>query len=97
MSMSQGIRHLLFAWLFLLAQAGALAHGVGHFPDQAPADEPACEQCLAFAPLGAGVASAPPAWFPPAHVISFDATVPVASPIAFQPTYRSRAPPSLNR
>ena len=94
---TQKIRHLLLALLLLLAQAGALAHGIGHFLDQTPADEPACEQCLAFAPLSAGVASSPPTWAPPAHVISFDAAVPAASPIGFQPTYRSRAPPSLNR
>lgn len=95
--MAQKIRHLLLALLFLLAQAGALAHGIGHFLDQSPVDEPACEQCLAFAPLGAGVASTPPAWFPPVHAIAFDAAVAAASPIGFQPTYRSRAPPSLNR
>ncbi|MDP2432087.1 MAG: hypothetical protein Q8O33_08650 [Pseudomonadota bacterium] len=81
--------------LFLLfAQAGALAHGVKHVPDQFHGDEPACDLCLAYAPMGAGVASTPLPWVAPTATISFDAAVPAASPTGFRPGYQSRAPPA---
>lgn len=95
------IRRLVLVLLFLLAQAGALAHGIGHSShhhadDQDGADhEPVCELCLAFAPVGAGMASAPPAWLPPASIPLFDVVVPAAWPTAFQASYRNRGPPRL--
>jgi len=86
----------LFLALFLLfAQAGALAHGVTHIPDQTSGDEPVCEQCLAFASVGAGPASTPLAWFAPTQTLPFDVIVPAASPTGFQPNYQSRAPPRI--
>jgi len=91
------IMALLLALLLLLAEAGALAHGYTHLPDQTSGDEPVCALCLAFAALGAGAASAPPTWSAPAATFSFDALIPLASPTAFRPTYQSRAPPSPNR
>jgi len=91
------LRRLLLVLFLLLAQAGALAHGYTHAPDQAPGDEPVCEQCLAYAPMGAGAASTPSAWIAPAATVSFDAAVPAASPTGFRPGYQSRAPPRLHR
>jgi|OpeIllAssembly_1097287.scaffolds.fasta_scaffold604504_2 hypothetical protein len=93
----RAIRHWLLALFFLLAQAGALAHGVTHFPDQSNGHEPVCEQCLAFSSVGAGAASAPLLWSAPAQFTCFAATVPAASPACFQPCYQSRAPPSQSR
>lgn len=90
-------RALLLALFFLLAQVGTLAHGVTHILDQAGGDEPVCEQCLAFAPMGAGAASTVPTWSLPAQTALFDAVVPAASPLAFRPGYQSRAPPSPDR
>lgn len=89
------LRALLLALFFLFAQAGALAHGVTHILDQAGGHEPVCEQCLAFAPMGAGAASSPLAWSPPAPTFFFAAAVPAASPAGFQPVYQSRAPPRV--
>jgi len=91
------MRHLLLIVLFLLAQAGALVHGAAHLPEQIPGDEPVCELCLAYAPMGAGVASTPLVWSTTTHVNSFDVAVPAASPIGFQPIYQSRAPPRLHK
>lgn len=91
------MRILLLLALFLLAQAGALAHGVKHVPEQFHGDEPVCDLCLAYAPMGAGLASTAPAWSPPAQAIAFDGHVPRASPTAFRVFYRSRAPPSPDR
>lgn len=99
--MSRGIQHLLFALLFLLTQAGALAHGIGHFSDRHAHDdngsehEPVCELCLAFAPVGAGMAGTPLALAPPESVPHFDVAVPAASPTVFQTSYRNRGPPRL--
>jgi len=91
------LRRLLLVLFLLLAQAGALAHGYTHAPDQTPGDEPVCEQCLAYAPMGAGAASTPSAWVAPAATVSFAAAVPAASPTGFRPGYQSRAPPRLHR
>lgn len=83
----------LLALLLLLAQAGALAHGVSHLPDQFNGDEPACDLCLAYAPIGAGVANTPPTWSPPAQNLTFDAVTLTTPDTGFRPSYRSRAPP----
>jgi len=87
------LRRLLLVLFLLLAQAGALAHGYTHAPDQTPGDEPVCEQCLAYAPMGAGAASTPPTWPPPAQGLIFDAVAPTPPDTGFRPSYRSRAPP----
>ncbi len=88
-------RALLLALFFLLAQVGALAHGITHILDQAGGDEPVCEQCLAYAPMGAGAASTPLPWVAPTTSFSFDAAVPASSPTGFRPSYQSRAPPRV--
>ena len=49
---------LLLGLLLLLAQAGFLAHHLSHSLEHAHLDDPACETCLAFAPLGGTLASA---------------------------------------
>lgn len=95
--MSRALRHCLLAILFLLAQAGALVHGYTHFPDQTTGDEPVCEQCLAYAPMGAGVSSTPQTWSAPTQTTPSDEAVPAASPAVFQALYQSRAPPRLHR
>lgn len=92
--MHYAFRHLLLVALFLLAQAGALAHGLGHALDQAQPHEPVCEQCLAYAPMGAGAASTLPAWSAPASTPAFDTPFTAPSPTGFRPIYQSRAPPS---
>lgn len=95
------VRRCLLVLLFLLAQAGTLAHGIGHFSDRHTHDddgadhEPVCELCLAFAPMGAGMASVPPVWTPPESIPLFDAAVPAASPSVFQTACRNRGPPRL--
>lgn len=89
------IRRLLLVLLFLLAQAGALAHGIGHGvgqPDQGLGHE-ACALCLAYVPLGVGVASTPPVWAPPAAVCPSQAPLPAAVFTACPRPYLSRAPP----
>jgi hypothetical protein len=90
------IRRLLLLFLFLFAQAGALAHGIGHatgHEDQGLDHRAACELCVAYAPLGAGVASAAFAWAPPAADFSFPAVPATPAAFAFRPLYLSRAPP----
>lgn len=86
-------RHLLLIFLFLFAQVGALAHGISHLHDQALDDEPVCEQCQAYAPIGAAAASTPLAWSAPAEAIAFEATIPAVLIPRFQSGYQSRAPP----
>ena len=95
--MARALKHFLLAILFLLAQAGALAHGFTHVPDQTSGNEPVCEQCLAYAPMGAGQASTPQTWSTPTQSIPCDEAVPAASPTGFRPSYQSRAPPRLHR
>jgi hypothetical protein len=95
--MLRALRYGLLALFFLLAQAGALAHGIGHGIDVDLGDGPACEQCMAYAPMGAGAASSPPAWSAPAQLLSFHAAVPAASFSRFQACYQSRAPPRPHR
>lgn len=85
----------LLGLLLLLAQAGYLTHSLTHTLEHGRADDPACERCLAFAPLGGALASSPPSIDVfsqpgprvaklPRHVIQ----------IAGVPPYLSRAPPS---
>jgi MFS-type transporter involved in bile tolerance (Atg22 family) len=89
------LRLLLLALFLLLVQTGALTHGVSHILDQHHADDPVCEQCLAFAAVGAGLASTPLKWTPPTQNFSFDILVPPAPPSVFRPLYQSRAPPRV--
>jgi hypothetical protein len=83
----------LLAWAFVFVQALAWAHGVEHATEPEHLGDPRCEQCLAFAPLGAGFASTAPAWSPPPTAQTFPIAVPAPSPVGFRPGYLSRAPP----
>lgn len=89
---------LLPVLLFLLVQTGALLHVYLHglHPHEGDYDAPACEQCLAFATLGAALPGALPLWLPPQPSFSCDAPAPAASPCGFRPTYQSRAPPRFS-
>jgi len=87
------IKHALLVVLFLLAQFGALAHGVKHALEPAHDAETVCELCLAYTPLGAGIVGSLPAWQAPMFAPVFNASIPLASPAAFRATYQSRAPP----
>ena len=87
------LRLWLLALLLLVAQAGALGHGVSHLPDPFHDDEPACDLCLAYAPVGAGFVSTPPVWSPPAQYLSCETVTPTSPATGFRPSYRSRAPP----
>lgn len=89
------MRHLLLVFLFVFAQAGALAHALSHHPAQTSGDEPVCEQCLAFAPMAAAAASTPLAWSAPASHVTFEIAFPASFHSSFQPLYQSRAPPRL--
>ncbi len=94
--MAAMLRRLLLVFLFLLAQAGALAHGLSHVDGHGHEGldhQPACELCVAYAPLGAGMASTPPAWAPPAVDFHFQAAAPAAALPIFRSLYLSRAPP----
>ncbi len=85
---------LLLVLLFLFAQMGALAHGFSHVPDQAGGDEPVCELCLAYAPLGAAAAVGKlPPGSAPLVFLPATAVVVAVSPRGFRAIYRSRAPP----
>ena len=95
--MRRTIRHWLLALLFLLAQAGALAHGYTHLPEPGNGHEPVCEQCLAFSTVGAAAASTPALWSAPAQSVPCAVAVATASPSSFQRAYRSRAPPPQPR
>lgn len=91
--MGSAIRHLLLVVLLLLTQAAALTHGVSHLPDQMHDDEPVCEQCLAYAPISAGLLSEWPNWHVETRTPVFERPVPVATPTVFRAIYQSRAPP----
>ncbi len=86
-------RYLLLLALFLFTQAGALAHELGHALDQAQPDEAVCQQCLAYAPMGAGVASSSPVWQVQVLRVDFETPPSTDYRAGFRPTYRSRAPP----
>lgn len=90
------IRRLVLVLLFLLAQAGGLAHGIGHgggHEDEGLGHKAACELCMAYAPLGAGVASPPVVWTPPPSDVRFHVVPPTATSFSFRPQYLCRAPP----
>ena len=90
--MYHALRTLLLL-LFLFVQIGGLVHGVQHALEPADNDEPMCELCLAYTPLGAGIVGSLPTWQATMPVPAVPAPLPVASPAAFRATYQSRAPP----
>jgi hypothetical protein len=86
----------LLALFMLFAQAGALAHGVSHLGSHdhdAPGGDPVCEQCLVYAPLGAGALSHPLLWQAPVATYLISTPPVVTSTFGFRATYQSRAPP----
>ena len=91
--MRHAIKHALLVVLFLLAQFGALVHGVEHVLEPGHEEVPACELCIAYNPLGAGIVGSLPAWQAADLAPAFEAPIPVASPAPFRATYQSRAPP----
>jgi hypothetical protein len=88
-------RHVLLTVLLLLAQTGALTHGVEHL--RFDADTPAshsCSLCIATQGLDAAPVSTPPAialpvtdFAPPASVVAAAFDTPAVTP-------RARAPPA---
>lgn len=89
------LRHALFALLLLLAQSGALTHGVEHL--RIDADAPAshgCTLCIAAHGLDAPLAAATPGIAPSTADFSQPASlaVPVFAAAAISP--RARAPPA---
>jgi hypothetical protein len=84
---------LLLAALFLFVQFAAQAHGVEHVLEPAHEEVPACELCIAYNPLGAGIVGSLPDWHAPMLGFVFNAQIPRTSPVAFRATYQSRAPP----
>ncbi|MEO1767359.1 hypothetical protein [Thiobacter aerophilum] len=92
---------LLLAAALLFAQQGGFVHALSHLHgSRAPAEKqlphsPACEQCVAHAPLGAGL-TPQPLLFAPASPVPLAVPAPAQgfSPRFFTAT-RSRAPPVL--
>jgi len=85
----------LLGLLLLLAQAGALAHGLEHGFEHAHHDDPACERCLAFAPLGGAMASSTQSIDVFSQPGPLEAKLPRhVTQMAGVPPYLSRAPPS---
>lgn len=85
----------LLGLLLLLAQAGFLTHGLTHALDNGHIDDPACEACLAYAPMGGALVSVP------LDIEVFSRPGPLEAKPLRQPLsvagplpYRSRAPPS---
>lgn len=90
------LRRLFLVFLFLLVQAGALAHGLGHATwhgHEGLDHERVCALCLAFSHVGTGMAGALPAWGAPAAAFHFHAAEPAAAFFSFRSLYLSRAPP----
>ncbi len=86
---------LLLGLALLLAQAGALAHGLSHGLDHGHLDDPACDSCLAFAPLGTALASSTHSIDAFSQPGPLEAKLPRhVTQIAGVPPYLSRAPPS---
>lgn len=89
------LRHALFALLLLLAQSGALTHGVEHL--RVDADAPAshsCTLCIAAHALDAPLAAATPDLALPTADFARPAIL-VATPFAATPLApRARAPPA---
>lgn len=61
---SRWLLHLAFAFVLLFAQQGAATHALAHLAEYAAQEKhlphsPACEQCVAYAGIGAAPASAP--------------------------------------
>lgn len=90
------LRHALFAFLLLLAQSGALTHGVEHLrvDGDAPASH-SCSYCVAAQGLDVPLAATPEnvalsaaGFAPPAGAV-------LALHFAAAPAPRARAPPEL--
>lgn len=88
-------RHLLFAFLLLLAQTGALTHGVEHL--RSDADAPAshsCSLCIAAQGLDAPLASTAPDIVGSAADFALPAGLVIAALAAPAVAPRARAPPA---
>ena len=88
------LRHLLFAILLLLAQSGALTHGVEHLRIDADAPNHTCAQCLAAQGFDTALISLAPALAVSVATFSLPASVVVPSYSSAAPAPRARAPPT---
>lgn len=99
--LQRAILAVTFAFLLVLGQQGAAVHAISHLAeaesqqqDQAP-HSPACDECVVYAGLASGMASAefhfaaPPQAFVPYPQLRVVSTCAARSP------YAARAPPLL--
>jgi len=89
------LRHALFAFLLLLAQSGALTHGVEHL--RVDADNPAshsCAHCIAAQGLDTALVSTASAIAPSTADFSLPARLAVPAFTAAAVSPRARAPPT---
>lgn len=97
--------HIAFAFLLLVSQQLGMAHAVSHLSQdsrsgsvqkkQLPA-ELQCDQCLAFAAIGAGLTSSPPSLPQFLAPRETSVEVPLAKELPAAPrAFDSRAPPVL--
>lgn len=112
MNIRRPIVHVLLSLLLVLSQLMAITHGVTHLsasrpgavaassgatPDTVPALDRGCEQCLAFAQIGAaldtGFYSFP---VERVHAVAQAVVAPLAECQRHVCVFRSRAPPALS-
>lgn len=95
------LKPALIAFFLLLAQQAGWTHAASHLAgERAPVEKQlppskACAECVAYAPLAAGLCAKPVTLALPAAA---PVRVPAASPLVSPrrtPVFRSRAPPSL--
>ena len=99
--MQRLLSSILLAAALVFAQAGVLTHALQHLngrpaaPEkQLPADK-VCEQCVAQAPLGAGLTAKSPVLLVAAEVGVSAAPIEESFPFRFLPIPQARAPPAV--
>jgi len=98
------VLHVWLALLLLFAQQGAVLHALSHVPGPAPTqsqpDQPlphsqACDKCVVYGQLGAGVAATPLVIFGQHAAVALAAALPAIHFASTLRAYFSRAPPRL--
>lgn len=98
------ILHVWLALLLLFAQQGALLHALSHVPGPLPAQSQpdkqlphsqACDKCVVYGQLGAGVAATPLVILVQHGAVALVAVLPAIHFASILRAYFSRAPPRL--
>jgi hypothetical protein len=95
---SRWLLHLAFAFVLLFAQQGAVTHALTHLAEHAGQEKhlphsPACEQCVAYAGIGAAPAPAALVFAALLAAGLLSAALPLWFFSVPRRFYRSRAPP----